>query len=92
MVVEERARKVTFVMPERVVREMRRVVEEGRATSQNALVRVAVERELDRLRDEQYRRDLQEMMLDPEFVKEIHDTMEAFAFADAESARMIPDA
>ena len=46
---------------------------------------------MDRIREERLRAEFAEAARDPMFLQDIRDTEDAFASADAETARMIPD-
>ena len=82
--------KITFSLPAEVVAELRQVVAEGVAPSENVLVREAIERELKRVRSQELRRAFAEAASDPLFMQDIAETMQAFDSSDAETARMIP--
>lgn len=41
--------------------------------------------------EDDVRREFEEAALDPEFMRDIHDTMATFASADVETARLIPE-
>jgi Arc/MetJ-type ribon-helix-helix transcriptional regulator len=86
----EESEKITFVLPAKLARGIRDVVGSGLAASQNALIRDAVTRELRRIREDELRREFAEAAKDPLFMQDLRETMEAFASADAESARRIP--
>ena len=83
--------KVTFSLPTELVRELREVVAGGQFPSQNALVRDALRRELKRARDERIRQEFAEAARDPEFMRDLEETMEAFKWVDSEAARMLPE-
>lgn len=82
--------KLTFYLPADLASELRQVVAEGVASSQNMLVREAIEKELKRIRSEKLRQAFVEAANDPLFMQDLRETMEAFASADAETAAMIP--
>ena len=82
--------KVTFSLPAELVQQLRAVVSEGTFASQNALVRTALRRELKRERDERFAREMKEAARDPLFTRDVSETMDAFAFSDGETARLIP--
>jgi len=82
--------KITFCIPSDLSAELKQVVAEGEAPSQNMLVRSAIEKELKRIRSEKLRREFAEAASDPLFMEDMGETMQAFASADAETARMIP--
>jgi Arc/MetJ-type ribon-helix-helix transcriptional regulator len=84
--------KVTVSLPAELVGAMRAAVEAGFVPSQDLLIRQALERELSRLREEKLRRELQEAMQDPLFLRDLQETMEAFQAADAETGRGLADA
>jgi Arc/MetJ-type ribon-helix-helix transcriptional regulator len=83
--------KVTFSLPTELVRELREVVAGGQFPSQNALVRDALRRELKRARDERLQKEMEAAARDPRFIRDVEETMDAFKWADAETARMIPE-
>ena len=84
-------RKVTFSLPVELVREVRQAVAEGLFPSQHALIREALTTLLMRLREERLRKAFEEAARDPLFLQDVRETEEAFATADAETARMIVD-
>jgi Arc/MetJ-type ribon-helix-helix transcriptional regulator len=84
-------RKVTFSLPEELVRELREVVEAGLFPSQNVVVREALEKELKRARAHRLCREFLEAAQDPLFLRDLEETEIAFRSADAETVRMIPD-
>ena len=83
--------KATFSLPEEVLEGVRRSVESGLYSSQNEMVRAALQRELREARERRLEDEFARAAQDPRFVKDIEDTMRAFAPLDAETARMIPE-
>ena len=86
----EPTRKDTFVLPEWMLQAMREAVAGGFAESASALVREGVTQRLQELREAAIRREFDEAARDPEFLRDLEDSMCDFAPLDAESARMIP--
>ena len=90
MAVRAPMRKVTVSLPDRMVRDLQAAVAEGAFPSQNELVREALRKELKRVRDERLYREMLEAAQDPEFIRDVEETMEAFKWVDSETARMLP--
>lgn len=82
--------KMTFLLSEEVIREIRDAVREGKARSQNALVEEALIGFLQELRRERLRQEFEEASHDAMFLRDINETMKAFRHADSETAEMIP--
>jgi Arc/MetJ-type ribon-helix-helix transcriptional regulator len=82
-------RKVTLLMDERLTDRMRAAIAEGAARSQTALIEQAVTRFLEEHRREWLRREWEDAARDPRFLRDIEETMQAFATADVETARLI---
>ena len=82
--------KVTFVLPAELVRQIRETVQRGEFPSQNAFAREALKRELKRIREEAFEREMQEAAQDPLFMQDLQECMHDFRFVDAETARMLP--
>lgn len=83
-------RKVTFSLPADLLEEVRQFVQDGVTPSQSAFVAEALEKEIYVRRRAQLREEFQQAAADPEFLRDIDETMRDFAAADAETARMIP--
>jgi Arc/MetJ-type ribon-helix-helix transcriptional regulator len=88
---QETLQKVTFSLPARMVEQLKTSAASAGYPSQNALVREALAREFKRLRMERLEREMEDAARDPEFIRDIEETMEAFKWVDAETARMIPE-
>jgi hypothetical protein len=88
-----RARNATFSLHPEAIRAIDELVAAGRAPSKNALVEGLVVREWRRLaqerRDAARLRAYQEAMHDPLFLADLAEVEQAFATADAETARLI---
>jgi Arc/MetJ-type ribon-helix-helix transcriptional regulator len=83
-------RKVTYSLPVELVEEVRRLVQDGGAASQSLFVAEALEREVRNRRTASLREDLRCAAADPEFLRDVAETMRDFAAADAETAGLIP--
>jgi len=83
-------RKATFTLPAEVLDAMRHLVDEGVSPSQSAFVVEALQKEIRSWRLEQLRAEFRQAASDPDFLKDIDDSVRDFAVADAETARMIP--
>lgn len=83
--------KVTFTLPAELTQRVREAVKDGAFSSQNALVREALQKELKRVREEWLEREFEKSSQDPLFLKDLNETMTAYKGADAETARMIVD-
>jgi Arc/MetJ-type ribon-helix-helix transcriptional regulator len=83
--------KVTFSLPSELVRSVREAVAEGFFPSQNSMVREALTRELRRIREKRLYDEFVEAANDPLFMQDLEQTQQAFAGADSETARMIPN-
>ena len=83
-------KKVTFSLPVDLLEEVRQLVQDGVTPSQSAFVATALEKEIYARRRAQLRKEFQRAAADPEFLKDVEETMRDFAAADAETARMIP--
>ena len=82
-------RKFTFYLPVSLIDEIKGVIKEGIAPSQNAFVQKALMREIRRAKDKLLREEFREAADDPLFLQDLKDTEQAFESADAETARMI---
>ncbi|MBI2267785.1 MAG: hypothetical protein HYU64_21895 [Armatimonadetes bacterium] len=80
--------KATFVLPSRILEEIREAVHSGLAHSASALVREALEERLKILREEGLRREFEEAARDPDFMSDIKQTMADFERTDAETLRL----
>ncbi len=83
-------RKATFNLHEEVLQAVHEAVERGAAPSKNALVERALKKELRELRRAARRDAWDRASKDPLFLREVAEVEEAFAHADAETARQIP--
>jgi Arc/MetJ-type ribon-helix-helix transcriptional regulator len=86
----QKRRKVTYSLPADLVEEVRRLVADGLAPSQSVLVSEAVAKELDARRTALLREELRQAAADPDFLRDVAETMRDFSAADAEAAGMIP--
>ncbi len=85
-------RKATFVLPERLLDEIKALVQGGRAESISAFVREGLEANLRRYREEAVRLEYKMAAMDPDFLRDISEVMSDFEAADAETASLIkPD-
>jgi len=78
------ARKVTYSLPEDLLREMEAAVREGAAPSYSAFVAEAVAERLRRHREERLAAAFAEAAEDPLFLEDVAAAMRDFAAADAE--------
>lgn len=81
--------KATFLIAQETLVEARKLVEQGAARSLNAFVSQAVEEQIRRIKQDQIDRAIQEAGRDPLFLKDVKDTMQAFAAADAAAAERL---
>ncbi len=81
--------KVTLSLDSVLVHEVRKLVKEGDAPSQSAFVEEALRQKLKEAKREKRRRALLAASKDPLFLADVAEIEKEFAFADAESARMI---
>jgi metal-responsive CopG/Arc/MetJ family transcriptional regulator len=82
-------KKVTLSMDARLVREVKRLVDEGEAKSQSAFFEEAVRRKVEEARRAKRRRALERASKDPLFLADVAAVERDFLHADAESARML---
>lgn len=82
--VETMNKKATFVLPQSLLQELRRVVEAGQAESVSALVRESVEARLRELREERLRREFCEAAQDPLFMADMEQVARDFAEAEGD--------
>jgi len=85
----QKSTKVTFSLPVELMEAVRQLVQEGAAPSQSVLVSKALENEIRNRRRAQLREEFHRAAVDPDFLRDIEDTMHDFAAADVETARMI---
>lgn len=83
-------KKVTFAFPDSLLQRLRTLADQKRITSVNSVVREAVEEYVTNLERESFRQTMAEAARDPEFIRDLRETAEAFSNADAETAKMIP--
>ncbi len=91
MVNKTSTKKMTFALPSSIVKALQEAVKAGVFPSQTALVRTSAEKELKRIRSELLRQEFQKAAHDPQFLRNIKETEQAFLTADSETARMLPD-
>lgn len=84
-----RAKKATFSLRPEVLEALDRAVAQGAAPSKNALVEKAIIREIDVLRRDQIRLQLEEAMADPLFLNDLAEVDADFHAIDAESDRTV---
>src|SRR3712207_4847104 len=89
----DRARNATFSLHPPALKAIEDLVAAGRAPSKNALVDALVRREWRRVQREHRHaerlRACQEAMGDPLFLRDVEEIEQAFATADAETARLV---
>jgi len=83
-------RKVTFSLPVSLIEEVRQMVKDGLVSSQSALVVQALQKEIRERRVARLREEFRQAAADPDFLRDVEETMRDFAAADSETARMIP--
>lgn len=83
--------KYTVVLSESSVEQLKEFANKKIISSVNAGVREAVEDYLIKVRKELYKKELQEAVKDPEFIKRTEETMQAFKNVDQEAEEMIPE-
>ena len=84
------SKKVTLSLPVGVMDEVRQLVKQGAAPSHSAFVIGAFEKDTRVCRKTQLQEEFHQAAGDPDFLQDVDVTMEKFATADAETARMIP--
>lgn len=87
--VADKNTEVTFVLPASLAQTLREAVENGAAPSQNALVRVALARELERLREAEVERAYAAAAADPLYRQDLEACMSDFAELDRDSLQYI---
>lgn len=85
MLRKSKGRKATFLLPSRLLEEMKAVVSEGSFRSVNAFVEQALSELLQRVRQEKRRRAYVEASEDPLFLADLKAVGAAFETADEES-------
>jgi metal-responsive CopG/Arc/MetJ family transcriptional regulator len=83
-------RKVTYSLPADLLDEVRQVVREAGTESLSGFVTTALRNELRARRSQRLRAEFQRAAQDPDFMRDVTETMRDFEAADAETARMIP--
>lgn len=83
-------RKATFSLPVSLIEEVRQMVKDGLVPSQSALVVQALQKEIRERRVARLREEFRQAAADPDFLRDVEETMRDFAAADSETARMIP--
>lgn len=86
-----RTKKATYSLPVDLMSAVQEAVESGYYPSRNALVKRAIETELERVKADRLQREFEEAARDPLFLRDIREAEEAFGSADSETERMIPD-
>lgn len=83
--------KYTVVIPESDIAQLKELTDRKIISSVNAGVREAVEDYIARIKKEHYKKDLQEAVEDPDFIKRTEENMKAFKKLDQETEEMIPE-
>jgi hypothetical protein len=83
-------RQVTCSIPVDAADGVRRLVEDGGAASQTLFVSEILDQALHARRTAHLRGEIRRAAGDPDFLRDVADTMGDFATADAETAGMIP--
>ena len=83
--------KYTIVIPESDIAQLKELADRKIIGSVNAGVREAVEDYIAKIKKEHYKKDLQEAVNDPEFMKRTDESMRAFKNLDQETEEMIPE-
>lgn len=81
--------KYTVILPESDIQQLKELASKNKIDSVNAGVREAVESYIVHQKNEMYKKDLQEAISDPEFIKRNQDVKDAFKHSDYETERMI---
>lgn len=90
MAASGKLKKVTFAFPDSLLQRLRTLADQKRITSVNSVVREAVEEYVTNLERKNFRQAMAEAARDPEFIRDLLETDEAFRHADAETAKVIP--
>lgn len=77
-------KNVTFAVPTPLMDEIRDLVKQGRKPSINSLVREALEKYMQDIKNEDLRLDMVEASNDPLFSADVEDCTKAFRFTDKE--------
>jgi predicted DNA-binding protein len=84
-----RLKKVTFALPDSLLHKLRILADRKRIPSVNAAVREAVEEYVNNLEREDFHKAMADAAKDPEFMRDLQETEEAFQYADAETAKVM---
>ena len=79
-------KNVTFAVSESMLGEIRQVVQKGWKPSMNSVVREALEKYLQEIKQEQIRLDMLEASNDPLFLADVKECSRAFRSVDQESS------
>ena len=82
-------KKITLSLDAKLVEQMQRVVREGQAKSQSQFFEEALRAKLRQIEWEKWCKEMEEASKDPLFLADQEEIDREFAYADAESARMI---
>jgi len=77
--------KYTVVLPEHDIQQLKELTKQNKIASVNAGVREAVEAYIVQQKHEMYKKDLQDAMEDPDFVKRNEDIQVTFKHSDDET-------
>lgn len=87
----EKLKNVTFSLPERSLRELKKIVEIGRVKSVNFAVREAIELYTAKIEKENLKMEMQAASKDPLFLKDLNESMESFKTSDRQTAELMTD-
>lgn len=83
--------KYTVVLSESSIAGLKELVSSNDIASVNAGVREAVEDYIVKIRNERYKKALQDAVNDPGFIKRTDDIMKSFQYADKDAEEMNPE-
>jgi Arc/MetJ-type ribon-helix-helix transcriptional regulator len=82
-------RKVTFALDAALIEQVQHMVKEGKVKSQTEFIEQAMRARLRQIEWEEWCKEMEEASKDPLFLADQEEIDREFAYADAESARMI---
>lgn len=84
-------KNVTFSLPEKSIKDLKKVVKSGYAKSLNFAVREAVAFYVSKIKKEDLKKEMESASKDPLFIKDIRSSMDDFKASDKETAESITD-
>jgi len=87
----DKLKNVTFSLPEKSIKDLKKVVKSGYAKSLNFAVREAVSSYISKIKKEDLRKEMESASKDQLFLKDIKSSMDNFKTSDKETAGSITD-